>query len=220
MIDRGFDAELHELNDLIMKMGNFAQEAISKCVEALKNRDESLTVEIIKGDVEMDDLELAVDDKAITLIARIQPMATDLRFITTAMKIATDLERIGDLAVDIAQKNLELLSRPLLKPLIDTPKLALISQQMITKSLDSFVSRDGKSSLKIHELEKESDKLRNAISEELVDIMMKDGNTVGRAIPLLLIARFLERICDHAMNIAEDVVYMVEGRVVKHLHTN
>lgn len=217
MAERTFEIELQELNELILKMGSMVQDSIRKSIEALKQRDEKLSKEVIEKDKEVDNLELVIDDKCITLIARIQPMATDLRFIATAMKITTDLERIGDLSVDIAQKNLELVKMPLLKPLIDTPRLADIAMEMISESIDTFVKRDATRSIKILEMENEADKLRDLITDELIDIMMKDPLTVPRAIPLLLIARYLERICDHAMNIAEDVVYMVEAKVVKHM---
>ncbi|MFA5098187.1 MAG: phosphate signaling complex protein PhoU [Candidatus Margulisiibacteriota bacterium] len=217
MIERTFDSELSELNDLILKMGQTAQDSIYRSVEALKNRDEKLARAVIEGDSGIDSLELEIQDRAITLIATRQPMAADLRFITTAMSIATDLERIGDLSVDISQKNIEMLKWPLLKPLIDTPKLADIAKNMIKESIDTFVKKDSTRSLKIHAMETEADKLRDLITDELTQIMMRDPQTVPKAIPLLLIARFLERICDHAMNIAEDVVYMVEAKVVKHL---
>lgn len=217
MIERSFENELQELNDLILKMGNMVQASIRKSIEALKNRDDKLSREVIASDNDLDELELLIDDKCVTLIARIQPMAADLRFITTAMKITTDLERMGDLAVDVAQKNLELITMPLLKPLIDTPKLADIAMKMIGESIDTFVKRDSTRSIKIHAMENEADKLRDLITDELIEIMMKDPQSVPRAIPLLLIARYLERICDHAMNVAEDVVYMVEAKVVKHM---
>lgn len=217
MIERSFDSELAELNGLILKMGSMAEIAIYKSVEALKNRDEQMAKETIEHDNDIDNLELEIQDRAITLIATRQPMAADLRFITTAMSIATDLERIGDLSVDVSQKNLELLKWPLLKPLIDIPKLADVAKEMIKESIDTFVKKDSKRSLKIHAMEKEADTLRDLITDELTQIMMKDPQAVPRAIPLLLIARFLERICDHAMNIAEDVVYMVEAKVVKHM---
>ena len=217
MIERSFDSELAELNGLILKMGSMAEIAIYKSVEALKNRDEKMAREIIENDNDIDNLELEIQDRAITLIATRQPMAADLRFITTAMSIATDLERIGDLAVDVSQKNIEMLKWPLLKPLIDTPKLADIAKEMIKESIDTFVKKDSTRSLKIHKMETEADRLRDLITDELTQIMMRDPQTVPKAIPLLLIARFLERICDHAMNIAEDVVYMVEAKVVKHM---
>ncbi len=218
MIERTIDHDIEELNDLILKMGNMVEESIVKSIEALKNRDDKLAQSIIEDDEKMDNFELEVDDKAITLLATKQPMAKDLRFITTAMSIATDLERMGDLAVDIAQKTLELNTMPLLKPLIDTPKLAEVAKNMIRLSLDSFIKRAPELEKQIYLMEKEADDLRNLISTELIEIMAKDSQAVTRAIPLLLIARFLERICDHAMNIAEDVVYMVEGKVIKHHH--
>ncbi len=218
MTERTFDHEIHELNDLILKMGNSVEEAIVKSIEALKNRDDKLAQSIVFDDQKMDNFELEVDDMAITLLATKQPMAKDLRFITTAMSIATDLERMGDLAVDIAQKTLDLNKMPLLKPLIDTPKLADVARKMIRLSLDSFIKRAPELEKDIYKLEKEADELRNLISNELIEIMAKDSESVKRAIPLLLIARFFERICDHAMNIAEDVVYMVEGKVIKHHH--
>ena len=172
MIERTFDSELAELNDLILKMGQTAQDSIYKSVEALKNRDEKLARAVIAGDSDIDCLELEIQDRAITLIATRQPMAADLRFITTAMSIATDLERIGDLSVDISQKNLELLKWPLLKPLIDTPKLADIAKNMIKESIDTFVKKDSTRSLKIHAMETEADKLRDLITDELTQIMM------------------------------------------------
>lgn len=218
MAEHTIDTELSELNDLILKMSNIVETSVARSIEALKKRDGKTADKVIEDDGDVDKLELEIDDKSITLLATRQPMAADLRFISTAMKIVTDLERIGDLSVDIAQRTKELLNWPLLKPLIDTPKLADIARQMIRESIDSFVKRDGSKSLKIHELEKESDRLRDLITDELIEIMTKDCSAVPKAIPLILIARHLERICDHAMNIAEDVVYMVEAKVVKHLH--
>ncbi|MCX5749244.1 MAG: phosphate signaling complex protein PhoU [Candidatus Saganbacteria bacterium] len=218
MSERTMDTELSELNGLIMMMANMVETSVAMSIEAVKRRDEKMSDKVIEDDKEVDQLELEIDDKCITILATRQPMAADLRFIATAMKIVTDLERIGDLSVDISQRNKELLNWPLLKPLIDTPKLAEIARQMIRESIDSFVKRDGSRSLKIHDLEKESDRLKDLITDELIDIMTKDCSAVPKAIPLVLIARHLERICDHAMNIAEDVVYMVEAKVVKHLH--
>ena len=216
MSERAFDSELEDLNSQILKMGDLVSTSIYNCVEALKKRDESLSKEVIENDKNIDALELAINDTCITLLATRQPMAADLRFITTAMSIVTDLERMGDLSVDIAQKNLELIKWPLLKPLIDIPKLAETAKAMINESLDTFVKRDGERSGVILNMEREADHLRDLITDELMQMMMEDTQVVSRAVPLLLIARFLERICDHAMNIAEDVVYMVEARVLKH----
>ncbi len=217
-MERTLDIELSELNDMILKMGNMAETAIAKSIDALRNRDDKLSLEIVEEDKRIDELENEIDDKCVTLIATKQPMAVDLRFITTAMKICTDIERIGDLAVDVAEKNLELVNYPLLKPLIDTPKLADIAKKMINMSINAFVSRDAGLTLSLRDLEKESDKLRNVICDKLADMMEKDPANIPRALPLFLIARFLERACDHSMNIAENIVFMVEGRVIKHLH--
>jgi phosphate transport system protein len=144
-------------------------------------------------------------------------MAVDLRFITMAMKITTDLERVADLAVDIAQRVLELADKPLLKPLVDIPKLTLLAQQMIKDVIDSFVDSDVELAKNVIMRDKEADDLRNKVQSELLnDYIAKDKSTMPRAVPSLLIARHLERICDHATNIAEDIIYMVEATVVKH----
>ena len=216
-MERYFDEELKELHKEILKMGVLTQEAIFKSIEALKNRDKAQAQEIIDTDDRIDELELAIDERCIDLIARHQPMAGDLRFITTGMKINAELERIADLAVDISQRVLELMEKPLLKPLIDIPKLSTIAQDMVRDSIDAFVNRDVELAKKVALSDEEADNLRNLVQEELInDYMAKDPATAPRAVALLLIARHLERICDHTTNIAEDVIYMVEGKVVKH----
>ena len=216
-MERHFDEDLKELNKEILKMGTFAEEAIYKSIEALKIRDRELAKGVINNDANIDKLELAVDEKCIDLIARYQPMAKDLRFITTGMKINAELERIADLAVDVAQRTLELVDKPLLKPLIDIPKLTTIAQNMVKMAIDSFVRGDIELAKKVLLSDPEADRLRDLIQKELVeDYMIKDGSTAPRAVQLLLIARFLERICDHATNIAEGVIYMVQAEVVKH----
>jgi phosphate transport system protein len=216
-MERHVDQELKELNKDILKMGALAEEAIYKSIEALKNRDKDMAKSIIDNDTNIDRLELDVDEKCVDLIARYQPMAKDLRFITTGMKINAELERIADIAVDIAQRTLEVADKPLLKPLIDIPKLATVAQNMVKMAIDSFVKGDIALAKKVLLSDSEADQLRNAIQEELIeDYMVKDGTTAPRAVQLLLIARFLERICDHTTNIAEDVIYMVQAEVVKH----
>ncbi len=214
---RHLDEELKELNKDILKMGVYAQEAIHKSIEALKNRDKVQAQEIIKTDNCIDKLELVIDEKCIDLIARYQPMAGDLRFITTGMKINAELERIADLAVDIAQRVIELVEKPLLKPLIDIPKLSVVAQKMVGDAIDAFIKNDVVLAKGVMLADNEADSLRDNVSDELInDYMSKDPKTADRAVPLLLISRFLERICDHATNIAEDVIYMVEAKVVKH----
>lgn len=216
-MERHFDEELKDLNKEILKMGAYAEEAIYKSVEALKNRDIETAKSIIANDNKIDELELAIDEKCIDLIARHQPMARDLRFITTGMKLNNELERIADIAVDIAQRVLEIADKPLLKPLVDLPKLAAIAQIMVKTAIDSFIKEDVDMAKKVLLSDPEADRLRNLIQKELIeDYMVKDGSTSPRAVQLLLIVRFLERICDHATNIAEDVIYMVHAEVVKH----
>lgn len=216
-MERHFDQELKGLNQEILKMGAFAEEAIYKSIEALKNRDKVMAKSVIDNDNNIDTLELAIDEKCIDLIARYQPMAKDLRFITTGMKINAELERIADIAVDIAQRTLELAEKPLLKPLVDIPKLTAIAQNMVKMSIDAFVKGDSELAKKVLSSDPEADKLRNMIQKELVeDYMVKDCSAAPRAVQLLLITRFLERICDHATNISEDVIYMVQAEVVKH----
>jgi len=216
-MERHFDEELKDLRNDILKMGVMAQEAIYKSIEALKNRDKAQAEEVVKDDSKIDCLELEIDEKCIDLIAMRQPLASDLRVVTTGMKINAELERIADLAVDVAQRVFELADKPLLKPLIDIPKLSTVAQTMIRDAIDSFVNKDAELAGKVILSDSEADELRNKIQEELLnEYMMRDAKTADRAVPLLLIARHLERICDHATNIAEDVVYMVKAKVVKH----
>lgn len=216
-MDRYFDEELKDLKNDILKMGAFAEEAIHNSIEALKNRDEALAKSIIDNDVKVDELELVIDEKCIDLIARHQPMARDLRFITTGMKINAELERITDIAVDIAQRVLELVDKPHLKPLVDIPKLTQVAQNMVKMAIDSFIKGDIELAKIAVLSDPEADNLRNIIQKELIEeYMLKDASTSPRAVQLLLITRFLERICDHATNIAEDVIYMVQATVVKH----
>jgi phosphate transport system protein len=216
-MERHFDEELKELHKEIFEMATMAKAAIHRSIEALKNRDKSEAQGVIDTDDMIDELELAIDEKCVDLIARYQPMAGDLRFITIGMKINADLERIADLAVDISQRVLEIIDKPTLKPLVDIPKLSVIAQNMVHDAIDSFVNKDIALAKKVVLSDSEADNLRNLVQEELInDYMAKDPGTAPRAVPLLLIARYLERICDHATNIAEDVVYMVQGKVVKH----
>ena len=216
-MERHFDEELKTLYKDILKMGVMAQEAIYKSIEALKNRNKQEAKEVIDTDDKIDELELAIDERCIDLIARHQPMEGDLRFITTGMKINTELERIADLALDISQRVLELIDKPILKPLIDIPKLSVVAQNMVRDAIDAFVKKDVELAKRVVLSDDEADKLKNLVQEELInDYMAKDASTAPRAMPLLLIARHLERICDHATNIAEDVIYIVEGKIVKH----
>jgi len=216
-MERHLDQELEDLKKQLLKMGTLVETAIFESVEALKQLSAEGAKKIIANDKIIDELENAIDERCLDLLALRQPMAIDLRFITMSMKISTDLERIADLAVDIAQRVLDLTDKPLLKPLIDIPKLTALAQQMVKNALDSFVNKDADLAGKVILLDNEADRLRNLVQKELIeDYMSKDLSAAPRAVPLLLIARHLERICDHATNIAEDVIYMVNAKVVKH----
>lgn len=214
---RHFDEELRNLKGELERMAALAQSAITEAAVALKNRDGAAAQRVVDSDVRMDSLELVIDDKCLDLIALHQPMAGDLRFITTAIKLNAELERIGDLAVDVAQRALELAGKPELKPLVDIPKLADIAVRMTGRAIEAFVKSDVALAKRVILSDSEADELKRAVEKELIhDYMMKDGSTADRAVPLLLAARHLERVCDHAVSMAEDIVYMVSAVVVRH----
>jgi phosphate transport system protein len=216
-MERHFDQELKDLNNDILKMGCYAEETIHKSIEALKVKDAEMAKSVIANDINIDRLELEIDEKCIDLIARYQPMAKDLRLVTTGMKLNAELERIADIAVDISQRVLDLVDKPALKPLVDIPKLTAVAQDMVKTAVDSFIKGDVELAKRVILSDNEADKLRDHISRELIEgYMSKDPATIARAVQLLLITRFLERICDHATNIAEDVIYMVQAEVVRH----
>jgi len=212
-----FEEELQDLNNEILKMATFTEEAIHVSIQSLKDRDREMAQMVIDHDVRVDQLELIIDEKCLDLIARHQPMAKDLRFIATAMQLNGELERIADIAVDIAQRVLEIADEPLLKPLVTIPRLTAVATTMVKMAIDAFIARDIDLAKKVLMADPEADNLRNEIHRELVEeYMMKDPATCSRAVQLLLVARFLERICDHATYIAEDTIYMINGEFIKH----
>ncbi|MFA5059366.1 MAG: phosphate signaling complex protein PhoU [Candidatus Omnitrophota bacterium] len=216
-MQRHFDEELADLKQDILKMGTMVEEAIFQSVESLKQLSVENAKRVIADDQLVDELELKIEQRCLDLLALRQPMASDLRFITMAMKITNELERMADLAVDIAQRVLGLTDKPLLKPLVDIPKLTKIAQNMTRDVINAFINKDIELAKQVIFTDPEADKLRNFVQEELInDFMAKDPETATRAVPLLLIARHLERICDHATNIAEDVIYITSAKVVKH----
>lgn len=216
-MERHLDQELEKLNNDLLKMATMVEEAIHNSIEALKNRDKELAQKVIGDDEEVDEMEIRIEEEIIDLLALFQPMAIDLRFITTGMHINAELERIADLTVNISQRVVDVVDKPLLKQLVDIPKLADQAKTMVKSSLDSFVKRDEKLAKKVIFSDKESNRLRSKVIDTLVnDYMVKDGAVAPRAVPLLLITRDLERICDHAVAIAEDVIYMIEAKIVKH----
>ncbi len=216
-MERHLDEELKNLNTDLLTMAALSEEAIHKSMEALKTRNKDLAKSVIENDQRVDELENKIEEHAIEILALFQPMAKDLRFITTGMRINTDLERIADLAVNISQRVLEIADMPHLKPLIDIPKLAENAKRMVKDAIDAFVKHDEEIAKNVILSDKESNQLRTLIMQELIhSYMAKDASTVTRAVPLLLITRDLERISDHASNIAEEVIYMIEAKFVKH----
>jgi len=213
---RIFDKEMDALKDMILKMGVMVQSLIHRSIEALKEQDADLVQSVILEDRKVDQLDVEINEKCIQLIALRQPEASDLRFLITGVRISTDLERIGDLAEDIAERVAELAGKPLPKPLVDIPKMDQLVENAVSLVLDAFIKKDAAKAKTVWAIEKQVDELRDAVQEELTEIMNKKPESVPQALPLLLISRHLERICDHATNIAEDVIYMVEGKIVKH----
>jgi phosphate transport system protein len=215
-MQRHFHEELEALKQTLLAMGGLVEEQIRRVMSALLERDSALAQEVIDRDRQVNAYDVEVDEKCVELLALYQPTAGDLRFITTAMKIVTDLERIGDQAVNIAQRGLELNQEPQLKPYIDLPRMADRAQRMVKESLDAFVARDTELARRVCGEDAEVDALKEQIFRELLTFMMEDARTIPRAIRLILISRFLERVADHATNIAEMVIYMVESKMVRH----
>src|SRR5262245_19815952 len=215
-MQRHFHEELEALKQTLLAMGGLVEEQIRRVMSALLERDSALAQEVIDRDRQVNAYDVEVDEKCVELLALYQPAAGDLRFITTAMKIVTDRERIGDQAVNIAKRVLELNREPQLKPYIDLPRMAEKAQRMVKESLDAFVARDTALARQVCGEDSEVDQLKEQIFRELLTFMMEDPRTIPRAIRVILISRFMERVADHATNIAEMVVYLVEGKMVRH----
>ncbi|MBI2882585.1 MAG: phosphate signaling complex protein PhoU [Candidatus Methylomirabilis oxyfera] len=214
-MQRHFDEQLQELKERLLAMGGMAETMIVKSVKALVERSEVLVQEVFAHEEELDRHCIETDQRCFTLLALHQPMAGDLRFIAVAIKINSDIERIGDLAVNIAQATTSLITQPALKPLIDIPRMAQLCQEMVKKSLDAFVARDPELARIVIESDDSVDRLRDQVFGDLLNYMTNDPATVPRALDLILVSRCLERIADHATNIAEDVVYIVRGEDVR-----
>ncbi len=212
-----FDEELQHLKEKLLKMGSLVEDAIKFSVQALVERDNELAQKIIDNDRLINALDVEIDEESIRLIALRQPMAGDLRFITTAMKITTDMERMGDLGVNIAERALELNKEPILKPYIDIPKMREIAQGMTRDALDAFVRKDKKLAMDVIMRDDEVDDLKHSVLEELAFFMVQDPTTVTRAMKISFVAQYLERVADHATNIAEMVVYLIEGKIIRHM---
>ena len=214
---RHFDEQLEQLKERLLTMGSLVEKAVHLSVESLKHRNESLATQVI-GEIEpqINELQLELDDRALQLLALQQPMAIDLRLITSTMKINSDLERMGDLAVNIAERALSILAHPILKALVDIPRMAEITEGMVKDSLDAFVRRDSDLARQVVLRDDEVDQFRDKVFGELIAAMIKVPRCIQEALDLILVSRNLERVADHATNIAEDVIYMVMGRDIRH----
>ncbi|MEW6418267.1 MAG: phosphate signaling complex protein PhoU [Nitrospirota bacterium] len=212
-----FDEELGALKERVLRLGSMVEAAIHDSVRCLVERNSDIAREVIEKEHQINILEVEIDEECIRLIALRQPKAGDLRFITTAMKITTDLERMGDLAVNIAERAIELNEEPQLKPYIDIPRMAEISEGMVRDSLNAFVEGCTKLPYEVIKRDDEVDNLNVQVFNELLFYMIQDPNTISRATRISYVSKYLERIADHATNIAEMVIYMCKGKIIRHM---
>jgi phosphate transport system protein len=210
------EKDLDKIKEHILKMGGFVEEAIKRSIKALVERDRDLAISVIDGDAIVNNFDVEIEEECIRFLAIWQPSGSNLRMITTAIKIITDLERMGDLAVDVSERTVELNDEPPLKPYIDIPRMAEAAQKMLKDSLDAFVARDADLAVRVCEADDFVDNLNHQIFNELLVYMLQDPKNISRAVRLTYITKYLERIADHATNIAEMVVYMVQGKVIRH----
>jgi phosphate transport system protein len=206
-----FDTQLHALEQRLLRMGSFVEEMLEDSVKALVDKDVSLAEEVIRRDDVADELDLDIETSCMHMLALQQPLSKDLRVIGTALKITTDLERIGDYSVDIAKTALELVSEPVIKPLVRIPQMAQATARMVRGALEAFVSRDPDKIEEVVRLDDEVDELNRQVWNMMIQEMQENPSTVSRAAHLILVARYLERIADHAVNVAERVQYMETG---------
>jgi phosphate transport system protein len=213
---RHFLEELEGLQGRLLEMGTLVESAVHHSVQALSERSEELARQVLGNEDRINHLEIEIDELAVRLLALQQPMARDLRFLTAAIKINTDLERMGDLAVNIVERAIALMSRPPVRPLVDIPQMARTTESMVRKSLDAFVKREPELARSVLISDDTVDRLRDSIIGELISFMQADPAAIPQALDLILVARHLERIADHATNIAEDTLFLVKGVDVRH----
>jgi phosphate transport system protein len=211
-----FQEELDSLKARLLEMGGLAEDRVRTAIDALVQRDPELVIQVLEGDAPINQLHIEIDSRCVKLIALHQPMAVDLRAILSAVKINTDLERVGDLAINIAEAGSRYLAHAPVKELVDIPKMAELAQSMLRDALDSFVRRDMALAQRVLDQDDELDTLKTMVFRELLTYMVNDPMTIEPAIDLILISRHLERIGDHATNIAEDVIFMVSAKDVRH----
>ncbi len=213
---RHFQEELDALKERLLAMGGLAEERVRASVQGIKDRDRPAVDAVISGDEPINELHMEIDDRCFKLLALHQPMAADLRVIVAAVKINTDLERVGDLAVNIAEAGQRYLQHPPVKPLIDIPRMGELAQKMLRDALDAFVRRDMALAETVLTADDTLDALKTQIFRELLTYMLQNPETIEPALDLILISRHLERIGDHATNVAEDVIFILSARDVRH----
>ncbi|HVR41264.1 MAG TPA: phosphate signaling complex protein PhoU [Thermoanaerobaculia bacterium] len=213
---RHFDRDIDHLKELLLRMGAMVEDSINESIRALLERDTAVAERVLAADNDVDHMELEIDQHTVELLAKMQPAAIDLRFVTTTMKITPELERIADLAVDVCERAIELNREPPLKPLVDIPRLARMAQDMVRQALDAFVRRDAVLAREVIARDDEVDLLTENSFRELLTYMLEDSRNISRAIRLTFIGKYFERMADAATNICEMVVYLVEGKVIKH----
>ncbi len=216
MSHRHLDEELAELKTKLVHMASLAEDQIDKALAALVKRDSALAYRVIERDHEVNALDVEIDEDCIRLLALHQPAARDLRLVTTGMKISTELERISDLSENVCERTIELNEEPQLKPYIDIPRMGNLARIMVKESIDAFVKDDSALARKVLAHDDLVDELMEQIFRELLSFMIEDPHTISRAIRLSFIAKYIERVADHATNIAELVVYLVEGKIIRH----
>lgn len=213
---RHFAQELEELNQAVLQMGGFVESSMHCSVQALQERDERLANRIIGDEPRINQMEMDIDSRVTRLLALQQPVAKDLRFLTSVFKINGDLERVGDLAVHIARRTISLTRRPPMRTLLDIPKMASLAEDMLHKSLDAFVKQDAELAESVLPADAEVNQLRDRVFAELVHVMQTEPENVPSALDLMFVARHLERTADHSANIAEDVIFLVRGEDIRH----
>ncbi|HLT28777.1 MAG TPA: phosphate signaling complex protein PhoU [Myxococcaceae bacterium] len=218
-IDTTFEAEIIELRERLLTLGGLVEQAITSSVRALSERDTALAEKVIEEDRRINRMELEIDDLCIRMLALRQPAASDLRFVTLALKVVTDMERIGDLAVNVAHRAKELNAEDALRPYVDIPHLAEAAVGMLRMVLDAFVASDAAKARVVLARDNEVDDRYVAIESEVLELMTQDPSTISRALSSLFVAKHLERIADHATNVAEMVIFYVEGKDVRHPHS-
>ena len=214
-MSRHFDLEITELKEKLLTMGSHAEAAVTRAIKALVDRDDDLARAVKEGDGILDRLEIEIDEMAILLLSK-APLATDLRLITVAMKISQNLERVGDEATTISRRSMELSQEPQLKPYVDIPRMATMALEMLKAALDAFVNREPEKARAVVPRDKEVDAINKQLHRELSSYMVEKPTTISRCLNLMVISKSIERIADHATNVAEEVVYLYEAQDIRH----